>query len=135
MEILPLKGLDTIRFGNSRSKAECLYGVPDSISNKDAVDGVSSEIWSYDGLGITLYFSPDNSRLLESLIVLSPDISLGEIKPVGLTEAELKSVFANLRLEVADGKYKEYSLSDKKLEFWLKGGIVTKVWVWSAGIF
>ena len=135
MEILPFKGLDILHFGSSRTQAKEVLGTPDSKSNKDGANSASSEIWIYNSLGLELYYDPDNEYLLDSLIVKSSEVYLGQSKPVGLTELELKSQFPNIKLDVADGKYKEYSLEKDKIEFWLRDQIVTKVWVWRKDVF
>ena len=135
MEILPFKGLDILHFGSSRAQVKEILGAPDSISNKDGSTSVSSEIWNYNSIGLELYYDLENEYLLDSPIVKSSEVYLGQSKPVGLTELKLKSQFPNLKLDVADGRYKEYALEKDKIEFRLRDQIVTKVWVWQKGCF
>lgn len=134
MRILPFKGLDIVHFGSPRALVKEILGRPDSISNKDGADGAGSEIWNYNKLGLELHYTTDNEHLLDSLIVKSPDVYLGEHKPVGLTETQLKSQFSNIKLDVEDGKFKEYSMEKDKIEFMLRDQIVTKVWVWQKDV-
>lgn len=127
MNIYPLKGLGEIRFGDSRDKIESLLGVPDKISNKDSVDEVSSEIWSYMSLGLELYFEPDSGFRLWSILASSDNVSFEGINPIGLSDLELKEAFPSLKLDIHDGKFKEYSYPNNELVFFLKDNVVKRI--------
>ncbi len=127
MNIHPLKGLGEIRFGDSRDKIESLLGVPDDVSNKDSTDEVSSEIWSYANLGLELYFEPDSGFRLWSILTSSEKVSLEGINPIGLSDRELKKAFPNLKLDIHDGKFKEYSYPNSEIVFFLKNNVVKRI--------
>ncbi|MEE4246623.1 MAG: hypothetical protein V2I33_14530 [Kangiellaceae bacterium] len=127
MEIYPLKGLGEIRFGHSREQINSRFGLPDEISNKDGTDEVSSEIWVYKNLGLELYFEPDSGFKLWGILTSSKTASFKGINPIGLDELELKSALPELKLEIHDGKFKEYSYPNAEIVFFLKNDIVKRV--------
>lgn len=45
MKIVPLFGLKSIEFGDSKEKTIELFGSPGLVENELGKDGVSSEIW------------------------------------------------------------------------------------------
>ncbi|WP_020412342.1 hypothetical protein [Microbulbifer variabilis] len=127
MNIEPLKGLDAISFGALLSEAREIFGFPDEINNEGGADGVSSEIWLYHNMGLELYFNPDEKFKLWGINITSQEVTLEGIKPVGLTDIELNSIFPELILDVNDRDYKEYNYTGKEIEFWLKDDVVTMV--------
>lgn len=127
MKIEPLNGLDIIRFGDSQAVAKERFGDPATIKNKNGSDGVSSEIWIYESLGLELYFDPDDDFKLWGIYTTSQKISLEGINPIGLSDTALNSTFVGLQLNVHDGRFKEYSYPNKEIEFWLKDDVVRMV--------
>ncbi|MBH0048448.1 hypothetical protein [Pseudoalteromonas sp. NZS11_1] len=127
MNILPLLGLSTIKFGDSKYQAIELFGKPDEIENELGKDGVSSEIWNFQSLGVRLYFDPDFNFILWDVSISSDAAQLDGIRPIGLNESELLASFPALVLEVSDGIFKEYVNSEYELVFFLRNGIVKRI--------
>ena len=127
MNIVSLFGLNSIKFGDSKSQAIELFGKPDEIVNELGKDGVSSEIWNFHSLGVRLYFDPDFDFILWEVSISSKNAQLDGIKPIGLNESELLASFPSLVLEVSDGIFKEYVSSENELVFFLRNGIVKRI--------
>jgi hypothetical protein len=127
MNIVPLVGLKSIEFGDSKEEANELFGIPDLIENELGQDGVSSEIWDYQSKGIQLYFDPDLEFRLWEISITSEAAKLNSIKPIGLKESELLAHFPSLVLEVNDGIFKEYVDQSNELVFFLRNNIVKRI--------
>lgn len=127
MNIVPLVGLKSIEFGDSKEKANELFGLPDLIENELSQDGVSSEIWDYKSKGIELYFDPDLDFRLWEISITSEFANLNSIKPIGFNESELLAHFPSLVLEVNDGIFKEYVDQSKELVFSLRNQLVKRI--------
>ena len=127
MNIVPLVGLKSIEFGDSKKKANELFGPPDLIENELGQDGVSSEIWDYKSKGIQLYFDPDLEFRLWEISITSEFAKLNSIKPIGFKESELLAHFPSLVLEVNDGIYKEYVDQTNELVFSLHNQLVKRI--------
>lgn len=127
MNIVPLVGLKSIEFGDSKEEANELFGIPDLIENELGQDGVSSEIWDYQSKGIQLYFDPDLEFRLWVISITSEAAKLNSIKPIGLKESELLAHFPSLVLEVNDGIFKEYVDQSNELVFFLSNNIVKRI--------
>ena len=127
MNIVPLVGLKSIEFGDSKEEANELFGIPDLIENELGQDGVSSEIWDYQSKGIQLYFDPDLEFRLWVISITSEAAKLNSIKPIGLKESELLAHFPSLVLEVNDGIFKEYVDQSNELVFFLRNNIVKRI--------
>ena len=74
MKIVPLSGLNIIKFGDFKGKAIELFGSPDIIENEGGKDGVSPEILEYKSHGIRLYSDPDLGFKLWSLSITSDNV-------------------------------------------------------------
>jgi len=129
MNIIPLKGVDEILFGVFNSDIKILLGQPDVIENLGANDGVSSEIYIYKSLGLSLYFDGDANFRLWGIGITTNLASLLGVNPIGLTEAELLKAFPNIKLDVCDDSFKEYILPKEEIEFVLKNNIVKRIMV------
>jgi hypothetical protein len=127
MNIVPLVGLKSIEFGDSKEEANELFGIPDLIENELGQDGVSSEIWDYQSKGIQLYFDPDLEFRLWEISITSEAAKLNSIKPIGLKESELLAHFPSLVLEVNDGIFKEYVDQSNELVFFLRNNKVKRI--------
>jgi len=127
MNIVPLVGLKSIEFGDSKEKANELFGPPDLIENELGQDGVSSEIWNYKSKGIQLYFDPDLEFRLWEISITSELAKLNSIKPIGFNESELLAHFPSLVLEVNDGIFKEYVDQSNELVFFLRNKLVKRI--------
>jgi hypothetical protein len=127
MNIVPLVGLKSIEFGDSKEKANELFGPPDLIENELGQDGVSSEIWDYKSKGIQLYFDPDLEFRLWEISITSELAKLNSIKPIGFNESELLAHFPSLVLEVNDGIFKEYVDQTNELVFFLRNKLVKRI--------
>jgi len=127
MNIVPLVGLKSIEFGDSKEKANELFGLPDLIENELGHDGVSSEIWDYKSKGIQLYFDPDLEFRLCEISITAEFAKLNSIKPIGFKESELLAHFPSLLLEVNDGIFKEYVDQSNELVFFLRNNIVKRI--------
>ncbi|GAC07255.1 hypothetical protein [Paraglaciecola chathamensis] len=127
MNIVPLIGLKSIEFGDSKEKANELFGIPELIENELGQDGVSSEIWDYQSKGIQLYFDPDLEFRLWEISVTSETAKLNSIKPIGFNESELLEHFPNLVLEVNDDIFKEYVDPSNELVFFLRNNVVKRI--------
>ena len=127
MNIVPLIGLKSIEFGDSKEKANELFGIPDLIENELGQDGVSSEIWDYQSKGIQLYFDPDLEFRLWEISVTSETAKLNSIQPIGVKESELLALFPSLVLEVNDGIFKEYVDQSNELVFFLRNNVVKRI--------
>ena len=127
MNIVPLVGLKSIEFGDSKEKAIELFGKPDLIENELGQDGVSSEIWNYKSKGIQLYFDPDLEFRLWEISITSELAKLNSIKPIGFNESELLAHFPSLVLEVNDGIFKEYVDQSNELVFFLRNKLVKRI--------
>jgi hypothetical protein len=127
MNIVPLVGLKSIEFGDSKEKANELFGTPDLIENELGHDGISSEVWNYQNQGIRLYFDPDLEFRLWEISVTSETAKLNRIKPIGFKESELLAHFPRIVLEVNDGIFKEYVDQSNELVFFLRNNIVKRI--------
>ncbi|MDN3385213.1 hypothetical protein QL995_21580 [Pseudoalteromonas sp. APC 3358] len=127
MNIVPLVGLKSIEFGDSKEKAIELFGKPDLIENELGKDGVSSEIWEYQAEGMQLYFDPDFGFKLWGISLSSEISQLNNIRPISFSETELLAHFPTLVLEMSDGIFKEYVDSTNELEFFLRNNIVKRI--------
>ena len=127
MKIVPLLGLNVIKFGDFKDKAIKLFGTPDLIENEYGKNGVSSEIWEYKKIGLDLLFDPDYNFRLQGLYVYSTVIKLQNFNPVGLSEQELLKHYPTLELEVSDGQFKDYVDDSKELFFFLRDSVVKRV--------
>ncbi|MEI8618484.1 hypothetical protein P4S63_19125 [Pseudoalteromonas sp. B193] len=127
MNIVPLIGLKSIEFGESKEKAIKLFGEPDLVENVLGQDGVSSETWEFKSKGLKLYFDPDLEFRLWEISITSETVQLNHIRPIGLDEAELLINFPSLVLEVNDGIFKEYVDSSRELVFFLRNNIVERI--------
>lgn len=129
MNIIPLKGVDEIRFGIRNRDVQELLGKPDTIENPGANDGVSSEIYIYKPLGLELYFDQDSNFRLWGIGVTTNSATLLGVNPIGLTEKELLKAFPSIELDVCDGDFKEFSFPEKEIEFFLKNNTVKRIMV------
>lgn len=129
MNIIPLKGVDDLQFGATKSNVKQSLGEPDEIENLDANDGVSSEIYVYKSLGLDLYFDKDTGFRLWGISITDKTASLNGIAPIGLSEQKLLSAFPELELDVCNGEFKEYVLPKQEIEFYLKTDYVQRVMV------
>ncbi|NQZ24657.1 MAG: hypothetical protein HRT53_21770 [Colwellia sp.] len=127
MNIVPLVGLKNIEFGDSKEKANELFGTSDLIKNELGQDGVSSEIWEYQSKGIELHFDPDLEFRLWDISVTSENAKLNSVKPIGFNESELLTHFPSLVLEVNDGIFKEYVDPSNELVFFLRNNVVKRI--------
>ena len=127
MKIEPLEGLDIIKFGASKGKALELFGLPEFVENESGKDGIYPEVWEYKKLGLRLDFDPDFDFILERVFVYSPEISLNNFYPIGLTEKQLLDHYPTLDLEVKDGRFTEYADNSNELLFFLRDNVVKRV--------
>ncbi len=127
MNIVPLVGLKSIEFGDSKEKANKLFGAPDLIENEFGQDGIRSEIWDYRSKGMQLYFDPDLEFRLWEISVTSETAKINHIKPIGFNETELLAYFPSLVLEVNDGLFKEYVDPPNELVFFLRNNVVKRI--------
>ena len=127
MNIIPLKGVEDILFGVCNSDIQKLLGQPDVIKNLGAKDGIRSETYIYNSLGLELYFDEDANFGLWGISITDSSVSLFDVNPIGLSEADLLKAFPNIELDVCDGDFKEYVLPEKEVEFILKGNVVRQI--------
>ncbi len=127
MNIVPLIGLKSIEFGDSKEKANMLFGTPDLVENELGQDGVSSETWEFKSQGLKLYFDPDLEFRLWEISITSETVQLNNITLIGLNETELLNNFPSLALGVNDGAFKEYVDSSQELVFFLRNNIVERI--------
>ena len=127
MNIVPLIGLKSIEFGDTKEKANMLFGEPDLVENELGQDGVSSETWEFKSKGLKLYFDPDLEFRLWEISITSETVQLNNITLIGLNETELLNNFPSLALEVKDGIFKEYVDSSQELVFFLRNNIVERI--------
>ncbi|MCL1047999.1 hypothetical protein L2737_22190 [Shewanella electrodiphila] len=127
MDIVPLFGLSSIKFGASKAHAIEVFGNPDAVENESGRNGVSSEIWEYQSHGIRLYFDPDLNFILWDISITSDNVQLNSINPIGIKESELLAYFPSLVLEVNDGIFKEYVDTKNELLFFLRDNIVKRI--------
>jgi len=127
MNIVPLIGLKNIEFGDTKEKANMLFGEPDLVENELGQDGVSSETWEFKSKGLKLYFDPDLEFRLWEISITSETVQLNNITLIGLKETELLNNFPSLALEVKDGIFKEYIDSSQELVFFLRNNIVERI--------
>ena len=127
MNIVPLIGLKSIEFGDTKEKARMLFGEPDLVENELGQDGVSSETWIFKSKGLKLYFDPDLEFRLWEISITSETVQLNNITLIGLNETELLDNFPSLALEVNDGIFKEYLDSSQELVFFLRNNIVERI--------
>ena len=127
MIVIPLKGMDIVRFGDLNSDIESRLGTPDYVKNPGAKDGVSSEVYIYKTLGLELYFDEDSKFGLWGIITTNRSATLYDVKPIGLTENELLTAFPGIEVEVDDGCYREFYFPQKEISFILINGVVAKL--------
>lgn len=122
MKILPKIGLDNIKLGMSRSDAQSKLGAPASKENQ-----AEEEIWEYES-GIELSFQEEDENRLSSITVFAESALLDSKPIIGITEAELQSIFPSFQLDEdfkQDGK--SYYADDLQIMAWVFEGEVFNV--------
>lgn len=93
-EIIPGKGLGTLRFGASRDEVKNTIGQADEVEkySLDEFDSDDTEAWHYDEKGISLSFDQEYEWKLSSIAVSGDDYQLDGVKLVGKTIDEIEEL-------------------------------------------
>jgi len=127
VEILPLKGLSELQFGDSKKDLVSKFGSPTSIDNKGGTNVCYSEIYKYASLGLDVYLDIDAKFVVWGFSVNSKEFTLKGLSPIGMSESELSRSYPELVVEVTDGRFREYVNEELGLLFFLRDGIVARI--------
>ena len=135
MKINPLNGVDEIILGMSIHDIETLLGKPDDTKKESYGKCDSLDlIYEYENKGLTLTFSSDDSYILGSIDVYSPDALLYNTYFINLKKNDFIHKFESLKVGSikVDDLFEEidtevYTCKALGLNFWLVDGVVDSI--------
>jgi hypothetical protein len=128
MIINPLYGIGNITFGMNRKEVQSVTGGPEQVKNQNAKeDDCMPEVWCYDKLGLQLEFDSFYEFRLDRIKITSSDFYIYDKSLIGLPEERLVRLLPKSTLESEYNSYKEYKITDLKLEMILENNIVREV--------
>ena len=138
LEIKPLNGLGSLRFGMSRDEVTSLLGEPEDVdeySFSGAEDDLS-ESWHYDEMDLSMSFDAEDDWRLVTLAVSSPDYQLEGHSLVGLNRDELLSLLESIgigniseenELALDMPGHQLVAAHDHFMNFWFEGNRLMEV--------
>ncbi|MCD6661149.1 MAG: hypothetical protein LT105_13380 [Lentimicrobium sp.] len=135
LEIGLLDGLDELKFGDSPETVKTMVGEPQEIEGPDNTDeDLDTIIWSYDEIGLTVFFEGRNNHVLSCFETDNPQTTLFGKKVFEMTEDEIIELmkaneFSQIDSEVEEWGEKRVSFDEGLIDFYFQEGkLVTVNW-------
>lgn len=125
MKIYPLFGIGNITFGMSQIDVQSIIGKPKQTKKQTAKEDDSiHEVWCYDTLGLQLEFDSFYEFRLNRIKITPSDFCIYGEPLIGLPEEKLVGLLPKVILDSEYNGYKQYTVSDLKLEVILEDKVV-----------
>jgi hypothetical protein len=114
-----------LKFGMTRDEVETILGAPTSKDSFEVAENEQIDSWEYDAQQIELTFDSESNYQLSTLSLASDEVTVDDIKVIGLLEDELLKQFPDLYCEEEkDECGYNYEHPDENLMFWVFEGKV-----------
>lgn len=124
IELLPLEGCNLFRFGTNEKEILTVLGEADEMEAFEE-EGISSAIWYYDELGMSLFFDKLDAgeMILSGIEMEENDLSLSGKKLFGKGIAAIQKIGKDLQLGEEDMEKEEWgetrlSYEEKMIDFY-----------------
>lgn len=114
LNIYPLKGINNLNFGCKQDDVRKILGEPDEVEHLEEDDNLSSLIWQYWNLGLTIFFDEFDHNKFASAEIEHPDALIFGKRIFDLSEKEAIELFkANgfNELDIEDHEWGERRIS------------------------
>ncbi|MBW6489781.1 MAG: hypothetical protein K0B15_01175 [Lentimicrobium sp.] len=136
LEIGLLDGLDDLKFGESPEKVEKSLGKPNEIEDigDEGDEDLSTILWSYDNLGLTVFFEGKNNHVLSCFETDNEETTLFGKKVFPLTEDEIivlmkENGLSQMDVEEEEWGEKRVSFDEALIDFYFQNNkLVTVNW-------
>lgn len=141
IEILPLAGLASLKFGATRKELGDLLGDPNGVDRYADEDDFAAETWHYDDLEMSFVVEEVEDWKLTTITVSADHFSVAGANPIGWEKDQLLEWLKDADLgefnleNWSDEEVEDFllvSIAAKNLNFWLVGGVVTEI-QWGVG--
>ena len=137
-EIMPGKGLGTLRFGATREQVKNTIGDADEVEkySLDEFDSDDTEAWHYDEKGISLSFDQEHDWKLSSIAVSGEEYKLEGNQLIGKSVEEIEDLcekqgWGELQEdeEIAEEEagIAMLHLEEKGISFWFEDDVLSEV--------
>ncbi|MBN2727829.1 MAG: hypothetical protein JXR53_01255 [Bacteroidales bacterium] len=124
IELLPLEGCNLFRFGTNEKEILTILGEADEMEAFEE-EGISSAIWYYDELGMSLFFDKLDAgeMILSGIEMEENDLNLSGKKLFGKGIAAIQKIGKDLQLGEEDMEKEEWgetrlSYEEKMIDFY-----------------
>ncbi len=136
LEIGLLDGLDELKFGDSPETVKNLLGEPVEIEDigEEVDEELDTILWSYDELGLTVFFEGKNNHVLSCFETDNEDTTLFGKKLFSLDEKQIIELMKENGLTMMDAEEEEWgekrvSFDEALIDFYFqKNKLVTVNW-------
>jgi hypothetical protein len=125
--IYPLKGINNLNFGSTQDEVRKILGEPDDIEYLEEGEDLTSIIWQYWNLGLTIFFDEMNNSIFSSVEVEDPDAIIFGVRIFDLSEKEAIELFkangfSELDIEDHDWGERRVSFDDAMIDLYYEKG-------------
>ncbi len=136
LEIGLLDGLDELKFGDSPETVKNLLGEPVEIEDigEEVDEDLDTILWSYDELGLTVFFEGKNNHVLSCFETDNEETTLFGKKLFSLNEKQIIELMKENGLTMMDAEEEEWgekrvSFDEALIDFYFqKDQLVTVNW-------
>jgi hypothetical protein len=127
INIYPLKGINNLKFGSTQDEVRKILGEPDEIEHLEEDEDLSSIIWQYWNLGLTIFFDEMDNTIFASAEVEDPDALIFGKRIFDLSEKEAIELFkangfSELDIEDHDWGERRVSFDDAMIDLYYEKG-------------
>jgi hypothetical protein len=127
INIYPLKGINNLKFGSTQDEVRKILGEPDEIEHLEEDEDLSSIIWQYWNLGLTIFFDEMDNTIFASAEVEDPDALIFGKRIFDLNEKEAIELFkangfSELDIEDHDWGERRVSFDDAMIDLYYEKG-------------
>ncbi|HOI88270.1 MAG TPA: hypothetical protein PLV51_10455 [Lentimicrobium sp.] len=136
MEILLLEGLNDLKFGDAPENVEKVLGKPQETESlaEEADEELDTILWSYDKIGLTVFFEGKNNHVLSCFETDNREAVLFGKKVFEMNEQEITALMNANELTQVDTEEEEWgerrvSFDEGLIDFYFQdGNLVTVNW-------
>lgn len=127
INIYPLKGINNLIFGLRQEDVKNILGPPDDIEQIDEDEELTSVIWQYWDLGVTIFFDEMDNTVFSSAEIENPDALIFGKRIFDLSEKEAillfkENGFSELDIEDHDWGERRISFDDAMIDLYYENG-------------
>lgn len=127
INIYPLKGVNNLKFGCKQDDVRKILGEPDEIEHLEEDDDLSSLIWQYWDMGLTIFFDEMDNSIFASAEIEDPEALIFGKRIFELSEKEAIELFKSngfteLDIEDHDWGERRVSFDDAMVDLYYEKG-------------